>query len=51
MADGFVRPLAQAYLVSRWEWSHGHGRLFRSLEAAEAAEATLYVADRPVPAM
>jgi hypothetical protein len=50
IADGLVRPLALAYLVSRWERRHGHGRLFRSFEPAEGEQARLYVADRPVPA-
>jgi hypothetical protein len=50
IADGFVRPLAVAYLVNRWERRHGHSRLFRPLKYAEGEEARLYVADRPVPA-
>jgi hypothetical protein len=50
IANGLVRPLALAYLVSRWERRHGHGRLFRPLEPTEAEERTLYVADRVVPA-
>jgi hypothetical protein len=48
IADGFVRPLATAYLAGRWE--RAHGRLFRPFVRDEDDEEMLYVADRPVPA-
>lgn len=50
IADGFARPLATAYLVTRWEHAHGRARLFRSLALDEEGKDTLYVTDRPVPA-
>ena len=50
IADGLVRPLATAYLVTRWERVHGRTRLFRSLARDEEGKDTLYVTDRPVPA-
>jgi hypothetical protein len=51
IAYRLVRPLAIAYLATRWERTHGHGRLFRPLvRENEDGEETLYVADRPVPA-
>jgi hypothetical protein len=48
ITDGFVLPLATAYLARRWERTHG--RLFRPFVRDEDGDATLYVADRPVPA-
>ena len=48
IADGFVRPLATAYLATRWE--RAHGRLFRPFVREDDDEEMLYVADRPVPA-
>ena len=47
----FLRPLAEAFIVSRWERAHGDGRLFRLAAFAEDEDAQeLYVAHRPVPA-
>jgi hypothetical protein len=46
-----VQPLAEAYLVSRWERSHG--RLFRPAARGDDDDedgSPLYVAERPVPA-
>jgi hypothetical protein len=47
IADGFVRPLATAYLAGRWE--RRHGRLFRPFVLEGEDEEPLYVAERPVP--
>jgi len=48
ITEGFIGPLATAYLTARWE--RAHGRLFRPFVRDEEGDATLYVADRPVPA-
>jgi hypothetical protein len=46
-----LRPLAEAFIVSRWERAHGGGRLFRPALFAEDDDAPeLFVAHRPVPA-
>jgi hypothetical protein len=46
-----LRPLAVAFVVSRWERAHGDGRLFYPAETTRDDEAPeLYVAHRPVPA-
>jgi hypothetical protein len=50
IADGLVRPLATAYLATRWERAHGRARLFRPLVRDMKGTETLYVADRSVPA-
>ena len=51
IAQAFVRPLAEMYLVSRWERAHGHARLFRRVGTTDKDHRQeLYVADRPVPA-
>jgi hypothetical protein len=50
VAYRLMRPISIAYLAARWERAHGHGRLFRPFGSDEDGEATLYVADRPVPA-
>ena len=45
-----LRPLAEAFIVSRWERAHGDGRLFRSAVFVEDDDdEELYVAHRPVP--
>jgi hypothetical protein len=47
----FLRPLAVAFVVSRWERAQGDGRLFYPAETTRDDEAPeLYVAHRPVPA-
>jgi hypothetical protein len=43
-----IQPLAELYLLSRWE--RFHGRLFRPLDASEDDDVPLYVADHAVPA-
>jgi len=51
VAHMFVRPLAEMYLVSRWERAHSRGRLFRRVGTTDKDhQQELYVADRPVPA-
>jgi hypothetical protein len=47
----FLRPLAEAFLVSRWERAHGGGRLFQpAVFTDKDVPQELYVAHRPVPA-
>jgi hypothetical protein len=43
-----IEPLAEMYLVSRWE--SVHGRLFRALGRSDDDDVSLYVADHAVPA-
>jgi hypothetical protein len=50
IADGLARPLATAFVVTRWERAHRRARLFSSLARDEEGKDTLYVTDRPVPA-
>jgi hypothetical protein len=46
-----LRPVAEGFIVSRWERAHGEGRLFRpAVFTGDDDVQELFVAHRPVPA-